>query len=678
MNKQSKSFVLLCSLFCLLQAGTVYLWSTYATDVAHQLQYSQTELAFIAGSGAWGLYLTGPVLGKFLQRHGVAATFKYSCIGLFCAYVMMALTVSKMFPLPKWFGFTSLYFFIVGAGSSGVHMSAVTVNLRNFSASKRGFALGTSVACSGLSAFVYSMASRLFYSTTVIQALNSDTTADHSMLDVQHNDAHKTLHEQGDTKSMTVVALDTVKFLLFLAFMTGACNYWVSRFVVDVNYTPNSPPNSPKATRISVLSPAETLKANTKALGSDEVLRQTGTSSAAAAAKATDLSAPAGQLVKDKPRFRSHSSTSVFAAFSGSELDDPETSPTKMKMHQSLPEVFFHLEAWLLFVVLMLTCGSGLMVISNVGSIIAITTPAALHDYVPKWQSIHVSILSLFNSAFRLASGVFADIIVARTHADGHQQTSYRLLKTRDARESYFRTVIGKLFLRPSRAHLLLLGCVAMMVGQSMFVPLLKPDGQVGRESMMGAAIVGAAYGTALCVAPTIVTDWYGVSNYAVNWGWISWGPALGGQTFNILFGGASDSLKRAQIEESLPSAITTGLHSHSHSASDEPTFRILPYNSSFTRTRTNGTVKSTIQDPPLVGLHSDKNDSTLASAPIDSGVLNLQKMERRSISSNADFNRPSEFFRKTALACLFAAFLTVLIILIQPEPKVIQPFSTH
>lgn len=117
----------------------------------------------------------------------------------------MALTYNQTLPNSSFL--MCVYFFLVGIGSSGTYTSAMTTNIRNFPKRQHGFAVGVAVAAFGLSAFVFSALGKFFY----VPISNDTSTA-------ASNHYH----------------LDTSRYLLFMAIVTGGFNYAASKGLFDL------------------------------------------------------------------------------------------------------------------------------------------------------------------------------------------------------------------------------------------------------------------------------------------------------------------------------------------------------------------------------------------------------------------------------------------------------------
>lgn len=54
--------------------------------------------------------------------------------------------------------------------------------------------------------------------------------------------------------------------------------------------------------------------------------------------------------------------------------------------------------------------------------------------------------------------------------------------------------------------------------------------------------LIGISYGVLFSTAPAIISEWFGAESFGINWGWMTWAPAIGGQMFNMIFGHYYDS----------------------------------------------------------------------------------------------------------------------------------------
>ncbi|KAI9348930.1 major facilitator superfamily domain-containing protein [Zopfochytrium polystomum] len=151
------------SLLCMLSAGTIYLFSAYAPDLARHLSLTQTEVNIVASVGGYGMYLAGPVTGYIADNTAIRPLVLVSAVFLATGYFGMAWTYSGFFPWAAVLSLSVFYGF-VGLGSSGVCNATLSAIVRNFRAKDRGMSVGLSLAFFGLSAFFFSQISSLFMS----------------------------------------------------------------------------------------------------------------------------------------------------------------------------------------------------------------------------------------------------------------------------------------------------------------------------------------------------------------------------------------------------------------------------------------------------------------------------------------------------------------------------------
>ncbi|KAF9437401.1 hypothetical protein BGZ76_000874 [Entomortierella beljakovae] len=184
--------------------------------------------------------------------------------------------------------------------------------------------------------------------------------------------------------------------------------------------------------------------------------------------------------------------------------------------------------ALLLFLCVLLLSGPGLMYLTNAGNVIRSLYRDQLEDpsippteeeltRLQQLQNYHVSLISLCSCLGRFSVGLMSDL--------GKKGS-------------------GKWW-GISRVGFLLYAGVCVWLGQTFGATVTNIDG-LAKVSIL----VGLGYGSVFGVAPTIVSEWFGVSIFGTNWGWISVGNAIGGQFFNLLFGYLYD--QEAQHEHTL------------------------------------------------------------------------------------------------------------------------------
>lgn len=166
-------------------------------------------------------------------------------------------------------------------------------------------------------------------------------------------------------------------------------------------------------------------------------------------------------------------------------------------------------EFWLLFALLALMCGIGLMTINNIGNIAQALwlsfDPETPASYIAKRQVLHVSILSLMSFTGRLASGIGSDILVRK----------YML----------------------SRFWCLFVASVVFILAQIAALTITYPT-----HLVFVSGLSGFAYGMLFGVYPSLVAHAFGVHGLSQNWGTMTLAPVISGNIFNLIYGRIYDS----------------------------------------------------------------------------------------------------------------------------------------
>ncbi|KAF9931945.1 hypothetical protein FBU30_009240 [Linnemannia zychae] len=185
-------------------------------------------------------------------------------------------------------------------------------------------------------------------------------------------------------------------------------------------------------------------------------------------------------------------------------------------------------QAQMLLLAILLLSGPGLMYITNAGNIVRSIYRDHMEDpskpptdeeliRLQQLQNFHVSLISLMSCTGRISVGLMSDL--------GKRGS-------------------GKWW-GINRIGFLLYAGICVWLGQ-VFGTSVRDISDLARVSLF----VGLGYGSVFGVAPTIVSEWFGVYNFGINWGWISVAPAIGGQVFNLVFGWIYDL--EAQHEHTL------------------------------------------------------------------------------------------------------------------------------
>lgn len=168
-----------------------------------------------------------------------------------------------------------------------------------------------------------------------------------------------------------------------------------------------------------------------------------------------------------------------------------------------------HPEFWLLFILLALMCGIGLMTINNIGNIAQALwlalDPDTPDSFIAKRQVLHVSILSVMSFTGRLTSGIGSDVLVRK----------YNL----------------------SRFWCLFAASIVFISAQISALLITYPTLLV-----FVSGLSGFAYGMLFGVYPSLVAHTFGVHGLSQNWGTMTLAPVISGNVFNLIYGRIYDS----------------------------------------------------------------------------------------------------------------------------------------
>lgn len=118
----------------------------------------------VSGSGSAGVYLSGPLLGWFVDARGPAPILASAAGALFLGYAGLALMYAGgedggIYARLGVFGLAACQV-ATGIGGSAGLSAALKATSQSFTSSQRGAAMATVLACFGLSAFLYSTLAR--------------------------------------------------------------------------------------------------------------------------------------------------------------------------------------------------------------------------------------------------------------------------------------------------------------------------------------------------------------------------------------------------------------------------------------------------------------------------------------------------------------------------------------
>ncbi|KAJ2811243.1 hypothetical protein GGI24_006869, partial [Coemansia furcata] len=142
-------------------SGTIYLFSTYGPALSQRLHLTSTQANVAAIAANYGQLLSGPFFGWAADTLGPQVLSGLAAVGSFAAFSALAYTYDGTLGMPSWLLLVG-YMTLVGLSSQSANMAAVTTTTKNFK-QNRGSAVSLCVAFFGLSPFVLSHVSTLFF-----------------------------------------------------------------------------------------------------------------------------------------------------------------------------------------------------------------------------------------------------------------------------------------------------------------------------------------------------------------------------------------------------------------------------------------------------------------------------------------------------------------------------------
>ncbi|KAG2124677.1 major facilitator superfamily domain-containing protein [Suillus clintonianus] len=455
---------LLGSILVSLSSGTNYIYSAYSPQLGARLFLSHTQLNVIGLAGNVGVYLSGPAWGRVVDSRGPRIPLITASVCLLVGYLGIKRiydggvgTASSFMHVVALIACT----FMTGlAGNAGLAV-AMNTTAKSFPEASRGTTTGLVLSGFGLSAF--------FFAAIASVAFPGDISA------------------------------------LLLILGLGAATPMLLGLVI-VRQIP--------------LPPASTTLGIEGGLHGREEYQSIPSGDAALFIRENDsntsLLDPTEHVHEASNYHVPESSTAVELvpdriASRGSSI---KRDASRAKSVHDGPNIYgkqlwLTSDFYLIFVIMSLLSGTGLMYINNVGSISQALYAKGNPNYdeleASRWQAAQVSTLSICNFAGRILIGLIADLTRIR--------------------------------LRLPRAYCFCIVSTLFVISQ-----LTAINVNDVAHLWKATAILGLAYGSLFGIAPTIVIDWFGLSHLSENWGYVSLSPLVGANIFSLMFGRNLDS----------------------------------------------------------------------------------------------------------------------------------------
>ncbi|WVR04228.1 hypothetical protein IAU60_001228 [Kwoniella sp. DSM 27419] len=481
-----------------LSSGSNYVYSAYAPQLATQLVASSTIGNVIGLAGNLGVYLTGPLWGKMVDARGPKVALLLG--GLCClvgyttvhAFYTGGLSLrpptapSSEPPSTPRLSLLLLAMFLTGCGGSSGLTAGVNAVAKSFPDSTRASATGTVLAGFGLSAFLFSSLGHTIY--------------------------------KGDAGGL----------LVLLAIGTGVPMILGSVFISPV------PPDQDTSRSIGYnrLDQGDTGPHNPQVeILIQEADRYEIDDGDGVMSRSNSLELVRSRSPMARGRHGGRPQDGPHAHFIGRDGDDRHKQPpghSRSPSVASLPptmlahtpmDLFRSTDFWILFWILALLCGVGLMYINNAGTVALALGRQGMREYdrrrVAGYQAKQVGLVSLWNCAGRIIGGIGSDFA----------KTKYR---------------IGRIWFLP-------VVCILFIISQLAALHTTQVQ-----SLWMVSSLLGLAYGSLFNVLPMLVLEWFGMKHFSQNWGWTAVAPVIGSNAFNLLFGRVYDAHTIGKIGTSI------------------------------------------------------------------------------------------------------------------------------
>ncbi|KAG7441608.1 MFS general substrate transporter [Guyanagaster necrorhizus] len=460
---------LLVSLLVALGAGTNYVYSAYAPQMGHRLNLSHTQLNLIALGGNVGVYSTGPVWGKIVDARGprilMVASFALLLLGYSGIRLVYDVGLKYGQSTISTFTFCLLTLFgcMTGAGGNSALTGGINSTAKSFPERLRASTTGIVLSGFGLSAFLFSSIAHFAF--------------------------------PGDTSS----------FLLVLSLGTALPEVVGYFFIRPIPLPASEQRHVPEGSAEAISYHENS--SQTRLLGSEDT--QLIFDQASPTTHAVDYSPGETSALELSPP-RSISPPQINTSRHRSQSNGRSLSLAgRILLHEKSPNIYgwklwCTFEFWLIFSILLLLSGTGIMYINNVGSmsqaLFAHNNPTYDENGAVPWQAAQVSAISIMNCLGRIIIGLLSDF------AKHHYETP--------------------------RCYSLMLVSLLVLISQ-----ILASQIDDVRFLWQASSLLGLAYGSIFGTYPTLCIELFGMPHFSENWGYISLAPMVGGNVFSLAFG---------------------------------------------------------------------------------------------------------------------------------------------
>ncbi|KAF8189660.1 major facilitator superfamily domain-containing protein [Pholiota molesta] len=473
---------LIASLIVALCSGTNYVYSAYSPQLGMQLGITHTQLNIVALAGNVGVYSSGPVWGRIVDTRGPRILLACSFLFLLGGYSGIRYLYDRGLPEGvaslSTIAFCGLVLssFLTGAGGNAGLVSAVNSTAKTFPDKARASTTGLVISGFGLSAFFFSSISHILF------------------------------------------AGNTSAFLLVLALGTSGpmiMGWFLVRPIplpAEVGYEAVEGLEDPEAIT-SALAPNQAPHSSSHTNLLDHGF----------------VEPPHSRHIErqdDEDGYPQARSSEVELTSGGPDASVRIRSLSRGAaiMHDTTPNVYgkklwCSADFWLLFSILSMLSGTGLMFINNVGSmsqaLYAHNNPHYDEIEASGWQATQVSAISLMNFSGRIFIGLVSDF----------GKNKY------DMPRSYSLVLVSLFF----------------------FISQVVASTEDRIENLwVASALLGLAHGSVFSLFPTVCLEWFGMPHFSENWGYLSMSPIVAGNLFSLVFGRNLDAHDGSSVKSSV------------------------------------------------------------------------------------------------------------------------------
>ncbi|KAG6001404.1 hypothetical protein E4U21_004396 [Claviceps maximensis] len=455
-----------------LACGTNYVYSAWAPQFAEKLKLSATQSNMIGQAGNLGMYSLGVPVGIFVDRRGPRPFVLIGALLLVAGYFPLHTAYNHGVFDSGSIAALCFFSFLTGLGSCMAFAAAVKTSALNWPF-HRGTATAFPLAAFGLSAFFFSSLGALFFPGdpgAFLQLLSYGTFglifAGFFFLGVYPQPSYRAIGNPDDRLPSSSNPSRT----------SQECS-------PSIVYHPAAEPGTSSIASVATPTPSTLIHAEPTS-GDAHISNQ-------AVDEASSL----------MPSTVSEHMVDV-------EATNVDTDRSRRIDVRGL-ELLCNQSFWLLFTIMAILSGVGLMNINNIGNDVNVLwkhhDESVTEDFLIHQQQMHVSILSLCSFGGRLLSGVGSDYLVRSLSA--------------------------------SRLWCLLVASSIFLVSQSCAL-IIKDPHFLGLVS----GLSGLGYGFLFGVFPSLVTEAFGIRGLSQNWGFMTLAPVISSNIFNSFYGAVLDS----------------------------------------------------------------------------------------------------------------------------------------